>query len=50
MNLKAKNEEIKHLVADKNDLMISNYSVDGVHLSEAGYIIWQNYIKEFVND
>ena len=38
------------LFADKNDLMISNYSVDGVHLSEAGYIIWQNYIKEFVND
>ena len=36
--------------ADANDLMISNYSVDGVHLTEAGYNVWQNYIKEFVND
>lgn len=30
--------------------MIASYSVDGVHLSEAGYVVWQNYIKGFVND
>lgn len=36
--------------ADDNDLMISNYTFDGVHLTEAGYNVWQNYIKEFVND
>ena len=30
--------------------MISNYSVNGVHLTEAGYNVWQNFIKEFVND
>ena len=34
--------------ADANDLMINSYSTDGLHLSEAGYIVWQNYIKEFV--
>ena len=38
------------LFADANDLMISSYTVDGVHLTEAGYILWQNYIKEFVNN
>lgn len=38
------------IFADANDLMISDYTVDGVHLTEAGYNVWQNYIKEFVND
>lgn len=38
------------LFADANDLMISSYSTDGVHLSEAGYVLWQNFIKGFVND
>lgn len=38
------------LFADANDLMISSYSIDGIHLSEAGYVVWQNFIKEFVND
>ena len=38
------------LFADANDLMISSYTVDGVHLTEVGYDVWQNYVKEFVND
>lgn len=42
--------DLHSIFADANDLMISSYTVDGVHLSEAGYILWQNYIKEFVNN
>ena len=40
-----------HLIfTDANDLMIPSYSTDGLHLSEAGYVVWQNYIKAFVNN
>lgn len=42
--------DLHPIFADANDLMISNYSVDGVHLTEAGYVVWQNYIKGFVNN
>ncbi len=42
--------DLHSIFADTNDLMISNYSSDGVHLRETGYILWQNYVKEFVND
>lgn len=42
--------DLHPLFADANDLMISSYTVDGVHLTEAGYVLWQNYIKEFVNN
>jgi lysophospholipase L1-like esterase len=42
--------DLHSLFADANDLMISSYTVDGVHLTEAGYVLWQNYIKEFVNN
>lgn len=42
--------DLHSIFADANDLMISSYTVDGVHLSEAGYIIWQNYIKGLVNN
>lgn len=38
------------LFADADDLMIASYSIDGVHLSEAGYVVWQNYITGFVNN
>ncbi len=38
------------LFADANDLMSITYSVDGVHLNEAGYVLWQNFIKGFVNN
>jgi lysophospholipase L1-like esterase len=42
--------DLHPLFADTNDLMIGSYTVDGVHLTEAGYDVWQNYVKEFVND
>lgn len=42
--------DLHPLFADANDLIISSYSTDGIHLSEAGYMIWQNFIKGFVND
>ncbi|WP_191963400.1 GDSL-type esterase/lipase family protein [Flavobacterium luteum] len=38
------------LFADTNDLIISSYTVDGIHLTEAGYGIWENYVKGFVNN
>lgn len=42
--------DLHAIFADANDLMISSYSVDGVHLTESGYLLWQNYIKEFVDN
>ena len=42
--------DLHPLFADANDLMSSKYSADGVHLLEAGYVLWQNNIKEFVNN
>jgi lysophospholipase L1-like esterase len=36
--------------ADQNDLMIGNYTNDGLHLTELGYLAWQNYVIEFVNN
>jgi lysophospholipase L1-like esterase len=42
--------DLHPLFADASDLMISSYTVDGVHLTEAGYLVWQNYVKGFVND
>jgi len=36
--------------ADQNDLMISSYTNDGLHLTELGYLAWQYYIIEFVNN
>ncbi|WP_310560333.1 GDSL-type esterase/lipase family protein [Flavobacterium sp.] len=41
--------DLHSLFADANDLMISSYSFDGVHLTEEGYILWQNYVKDYVN-
>lgn len=35
---------------DQNDLMISEYTLDGLHLNEAGYEVWQNFIKDIVNE
>lgn len=42
--------DLYRLFADENEMMISSYTIDGIHLSEAGYIVWQNCNKEFVND
>jgi lysophospholipase L1-like esterase len=36
--------------ADQNDLMIGSYTTDGLHLTELGYLAWQYYIIEFVNN
>ena len=36
--------------ADKDDLLIREYTNDGLHLTEAGYVVWQNYIAAFVNE
>ena len=36
--------------ADQNDLMISSYTNDGLHLTDLGYLAWQYYIIEFVNN
>lgn len=36
--------------ADKNDVMKKEYTVDGVHLSEAGYIAWVDFIKPYIVD
>lgn len=36
--------------ADQNDLMVSSYTTDGLHLTELGYLAWQYYIIEFVNN
>lgn len=42
--------DLHPLFADTNDLMIGSYSTDGVHLTEAGYTVWQNYVQWFVNN
>jgi len=36
--------------ADATDLMIGSYTNDGLHLTELGYLAWQYYILEFVNN
>lgn len=36
--------------ADQNDFMIGSYTTDGLHLTELGYLAWQYYIIEFVNN
>ncbi|MFH4969308.1 polysaccharide deacetylase family protein [Gaetbulibacter sp. M240] len=41
--------DLYSIFADQNDLMIEEYAIDGVHPSEAGYELWTNYIKGFVN-
>lgn len=34
--------------ADKDGFLIKEYSTDGLHINEAGYKVWQNYIEKFV--
>jgi lysophospholipase L1-like esterase len=36
--------------ADQNDLMVGSYTTDGLHLTELGYLAWQYYVIEFVNN
>jgi lysophospholipase L1-like esterase len=42
--------DLHPIFADANDLMISSYSTDGVHLTESGYQLWKNFIAEFVTN
>jgi arabinogalactan endo-1,4-beta-galactosidase len=42
--------DLHSIFADTNDLMISTYSVDGIHLTESGYNLWKNYVAEFVGN
>ncbi|GAA4279660.1 polysaccharide deacetylase family protein [Gaetbulibacter aestuarii] len=42
--------DLHSIFADQNDLIIEEYAVDGVHPSEAGYKLWTNYIKGYVNN
>ena len=42
--------DLHSVFADANDSIISAYTTDGLHLSEAGYLAWQYYIIEFVNN
>ena len=42
--------DLHSVFADKDDLLIREYTHDGLHLTEAGYVVWQNFIKEFVNE
>ncbi|QBN19573.1 GDSL-type esterase/lipase family protein [Flavobacterium nackdongense] len=42
--------DLHSVFADANDLMIPSYTTDGLHLTEAGYTVWQNYINGFVKD
>jgi arabinogalactan endo-1,4-beta-galactosidase len=42
--------DLHSVFADANDAMISSYTTDGLHLTNAGYTVWQNYVKEYVND
>lgn len=37
--------DLHSLFADSNDLMRSEYTLDGVHLNEAGYAVWVNAEK-----
>lgn len=42
--------DLHSIFADQNDLMISSYTSDGLHLNESGYNVWKNYIIDFVNN
>jgi lysophospholipase L1-like esterase len=42
--------DLHSVFANKDDLLIGEYTHDGLHLTEAGYVVWQNYIKVFVNE
>jgi lysophospholipase L1-like esterase len=42
--------DLHSVFANKDDLLIGEYTHDGLHLTEAGYVVWQNYIKAFVNE
>ncbi|MEO5776862.1 MAG: GDSL-type esterase/lipase family protein [Flavobacterium sp.] len=40
--------DLHSVFADENDMMKKELTVDGVHLSEAGYDVWVDYIKKYI--
>jgi lysophospholipase L1-like esterase len=42
--------DLHSIFANKDDLLLSEYTQDGLHLTELGYVVWQNYTKQFVNE
>lgn len=42
--------DLHPIFADANDLMISSYSTDGIHLTESGYNLWRNHVAAFVGN
>lgn len=42
--------DLHSVFANSNDLMISSYTTDGTHLNAQGYLVWKNFIQEFVNN
>ncbi len=42
--------DLHSVFANKDDLLIGEFTHDGLHLKESGYVVWQNYIKAFVNE
>ena len=42
--------DLHSIFADNEDLLIREYTNDGLHLTQAGYLVWQNYIKDLVNE
>jgi hypothetical protein len=39
--------DLHSLLADNQDLIVSSYTKDGVHLTEAGYSVWENAEKKY---
>ncbi len=42
--------DLHSVFANEKDLLKSEYTNDGLHLTEAGYVVWQNYIRNLVNE
>jgi lysophospholipase L1-like esterase len=41
--------DIHGLFLGPSDLIKKEYTTDGIHLSEAGYTVWVNYLKNYFN-
>lgn len=38
------------LLADENDRLIAEYSDDGIHLNEQGFVVWRDLLKPYLLD
>ena len=41
--------DLHTVFADTNDLMKKEFTYDGTHLNDAGYKVWVNFIKQYVD-